>query len=242
MDLKSETGSKSFLALELKVPHVSDFCLKRPLSYCCSTSPPGLNFSQAGDLGLLVLVTWESDIDQDQKRFCRVWWSPTHPLLLIKSRSLVLFRTDRNISSLRLAAEQASFWGCIQLSWILITFSVKVNVRVLSLNELALNYQGDRSLPQQWRSSRKWSPSLCEQCPESYCGPISPQLAAANKIPRRFFGCNCISNSKWRFFFLIWGASAHRHAWPPDLLGLAPVKEMCRYFFVPTCSLTFPRE
>lgn len=66
MDLKSETGSKSFFALELKVLHVSDFCLKSPLHKCCSASPPGLNFSQAGDLGLLVLVTWESAVDQDQ--------------------------------------------------------------------------------------------------------------------------------------------------------------------------------
>lgn len=66
MDLKSETGSKSFLALELKVLHISDFCLKSPLSNCCSASPPGLNFSQAGDLGLLVLVTWESAVDRDQ--------------------------------------------------------------------------------------------------------------------------------------------------------------------------------
>lgn len=66
MDLKSETGSKSFLALELKVPHVLDLSLKSPLSYCCSASPPGLNFSQTGDLALLVLVTWESVVDQDQ--------------------------------------------------------------------------------------------------------------------------------------------------------------------------------
>lgn len=66
MDLKSETGSKSFLALELKVLHISDFCLKSPLSNCCSASPSGLNFSQAGDLGLLVLVTWESAVDRDQ--------------------------------------------------------------------------------------------------------------------------------------------------------------------------------
>lgn len=72
MDLKSETGSKSFLALELKVPRISDFCLKSLLSYHCSTSPPGLNFSQAGDLGLLVLIPWESGVDQDQKRFYRV--------------------------------------------------------------------------------------------------------------------------------------------------------------------------
>lgn len=56
MDLKSETGSKSFLALELKVPHVSHFRLKIPLSYGCLTRLPRLNFSQAGDFGLQVLV------------------------------------------------------------------------------------------------------------------------------------------------------------------------------------------
>lgn len=56
MDLKSETGSKSFLALELKVPHVSHFCLKIPPSYPCLTSLPRLNFSQEGDFSLQALV------------------------------------------------------------------------------------------------------------------------------------------------------------------------------------------
>lgn len=57
-------------------------------------------------------------------------------------------------------------------------------------------------------------PYLHEQCPKSCCRPMSPQLAAANNIPERCLGC--ISNSKWRFLFLITGTAAHRHAsWSP---------------------------
>lgn len=62
MDLKSETGSKSFRALELNVPHVLDFCLNP-----CSTSSPWLTFCRVGGLGLLVLLPSESSIDWDQK-------------------------------------------------------------------------------------------------------------------------------------------------------------------------------
>lgn len=69
MDLKSETGSKSFRVLELKVPHVLDFCLNRPLSYPCSTRSPRLTFCRVGGLRLLVLLPSESSIDRDQKRF-----------------------------------------------------------------------------------------------------------------------------------------------------------------------------
>lgn len=62
----------------------------------------------------------------------------------------------------------------------------------------------------------------------------SPLFAAENKIPKTFFfECNIISNSRRGLFLHVPGSASCRYAWPSHVLGLAPVKELCRYFFAP---------
>lgn len=122
--------------------------------------------------------------------------------------------------------------GVYSVSWILTTFSLKVRVRVLSLGEFALDYQPDRSLPQQWHSPQKWSPSLWERL-----WPCLSSVCSRKQNPQNIlFVCDCISNSRRGLFLRVPGSASCRHAWPSHLLGLAPVRELCRYFFAPKFS------
>lgn len=117
--------------------------------------------------------------------------------------------------------------GVYSVSWILTTSLLKV--RVLSLCELALNYQQDTSLPLQWNSPHKWSPSHWELLWPCFFSVCSRKQNTQNI----FFECNCISSSRKGLFLHVPGSASCRHAWPSHLLRLALVKELCRYFLAP---------
>lgn len=118
--------------------------------------------------------------------------------------------------------------GVYSVSWTLTTFSLKVRVSFVTWWICPRLPAGQKS-----SSAMAFSPKTK---PKSLRAVVALFLLCLQQktIPKTFFfGCNCISNSRRGLFLQVPGSASCRHAWPSHLLGLAPVRELCRYFFAP---------